>query len=86
MVRSVRRFLVYYHVRRVLKRLEVPLPYELGFNAFDNPYSSERFFKLCEDYEVPHDPMKYRDEKFYWTYQRCVKWLDNYIGPESMTT
>ena len=29
--------------------------------------------------------MKYRDEKFYWTYQRCVGWPDDYIGSDSMT-
>ena len=29
--------------------------------------------------------MRYRDEKFYWTYQRGVSWLDDYIGPDSMT-
>ena len=29
--------------------------------------------------------MKYRDEKFYWTYQRGVRWPDDYIGPDSMT-
>ena len=29
--------------------------------------------------------MKYRDEKFYWTYQRSVHWPDDYIGPDSMT-
>ena len=29
--------------------------------------------------------MKYRDEKFYWTYQRGVGWPDDYIGPDSMT-
>ena len=29
--------------------------------------------------------MKYRDEKFYWTYQRCVGWPNDYIGPDSMT-
>ena len=29
--------------------------------------------------------MKYRDEKFYWTYQRGVDWPDDYIGPDSMT-
>ena len=28
--------------------------------------------------------MKYRDEKFYWTYQRGVHWPDDYIGPDSM--
>ena len=29
--------------------------------------------------------MKYRDEKFYWTYQCSVHWPDDYIGPDSMT-
>ena len=76
---------MYYHMRQVLKRIQVPLPYEFGFNAADNPYSSEGFFKLWEDYGVPHDPMRYWDEKFYWTYQQGVSWPDDYIGPDSMT-
>ena len=29
--------------------------------------------------------MRYRDEKFYWTYLRGVCWPDDYIGPDSMT-
>ena len=29
--------------------------------------------------------MKYRDEKFYWTYQCDVGWPNDYIGPDSMT-
>ena len=30
--------------------------------------------------------MRYRDEKFYWTYQRSIFcWPDDYIGPDSMT-
>ena len=29
--------------------------------------------------------MRYRDEKFYWTYQHGIGWPDNYIGPDSMT-
>ena len=29
--------------------------------------------------------MRYRDEKFYWTYQCSVSWPDDYIGPDSMT-
>ena len=29
--------------------------------------------------------MKYRDEKFYWTYQHGVRWPDDFIGPDSMT-
>ena len=77
-VRSVYRFHVYYYVRRVLKRLQVPLPQETGFNATGNPYMSSEFFKICENYGVPNDPMKHRDEKFYWTYQLGVGWPDDY--------
>ena len=29
--------------------------------------------------------MRYRDEKFYRTYQQGVRWLDDYINPDSMT-
>ena len=28
---------------------------------------------------------RYRNEKFYWTYQRGFHWPDDYIGPDSMT-
>ena len=67
MIRSVYRFHIYYHVRRILKKLQVPLPHETGFNAADNPYTESEFLKICEDYRVPNDPMRYRDEKFYWS-------------------
>ena len=85
MIRAVYRFHVYYHMRRVLKRLQVPLPHETSFNAAHNPYTSSEFLKIYEDYGVPNDPMKYQDEKFYWTYQRGIDWPDDYIGPDSMT-
>ena len=61
------------------------MPHETGFNAADNPYTESEFLKICEDYGVPNNPMRYRDEKFYWTYQRGVHWPDDYIGPDSMT-
>ena len=85
MIRLVYRFHVYYHVRRILKKLQMPLPHETGFNAADNPYTESEFFKICEDYGVPNDPMRYRDEKFYWTYQCGIGWPDDYLGPDSMT-
>ena len=85
MIRSVYRFHVYYYLRQVLKRLQVPLPHETGFNTADNPYTESEFLKICEDYGVPNDPMRYRDEKFYWTYQCGIGWPDDYIGPDSMT-
>ena len=85
MIWSVYRFHVYYHVRRILKQLQVPLPHETSLKVADNPYTDSEFFKICEDYGVPNDPMRYRDEKFYWTYQHGVGWPDDYIGPDSMT-
>ena len=85
MIRLVYRFHVYCHVRQVLKILQTPLPHGPGFNAADNPYTSSEFFKICKDYRVPNNPMKYQDEKFYWTYQHGVHWPDDYIGPDSMT-
>ena len=46
MIRSVYRFHVYYHVRRILKRLLTPLPHQTGFNAADNPYTESDFLKF----------------------------------------
>ena len=60
------------------------MPHEFSFDTADNLYSNEEFFKICNDYEVPNDSMRYRDEKFYCTYQQGVKWPDDYIGPDSM--
>ena len=68
-----------------MKRLQTPLPHETGFNTADNPYTESEFSKICEDYRVPNDPMKYQDERFYWTYQHSVHWPNDYIGPDSMT-
>ena len=72
-------------MRRILKKLQVSLPHETSFNAADNLYTESEFLKICEDYGVPNDPMRYRDEKFYWTYQRGISWPNDYIGPDLMT-
>ena len=85
MFRFLYRFHIYYHVRQVLKRLQVPLPHESSFNASDNLFSKSEFFKNCEDYGVPNNPMKYQDKKFYWTYQCSIEWPKDYFGPGSMT-
>ena len=82
LVKSVYRFHVYYHIRRILKRLQVVLPHEANFNISDNPYTESEFYNLCHEYNVPSDPMRYRFEKFYGTYQ-TGGWED-YINPDSM--
>ena len=83
LVRAVYRFHVYYHIRRVLKRLQAVLPHEDNFNPADNPYTEKEFFNLCHEYNVPNDPMRYRFEKFFGSYQ-TGGWGD-YINPDSMT-
>ena len=39
MVGSLYRFHVCYHMRKILKRLQVALPHEAGFSTYDNPYA-----------------------------------------------
>ena len=46
MIRSIYRFHVHYHIRRILKILETPLPYENSFNQYNNPYNHEKFIKM----------------------------------------
>ena len=47
MIRSVYRF----HMRRILKKLQTPLPHETGFNAADNPYTESEFLKFVRTIE-----------------------------------
>ena len=52
MVRSIYRFHVYYHIRRILKRIEIPLLYENSFNKYNNLYNHKIFKKICHEYGV----------------------------------
>ena len=63
MIRSIYRFHVYYHIRRMLKMLEIPLPYENSFNPRNNPYNHEKFIKICGEYTVTNDIGGWKNEK-----------------------
>ena len=69
MIRSMYRFHVYYHIRRILKILEIPLPYENSFNQYNNPYSHEKFIGICSEYGVSNDLTKWRNQKYFSTWQ-----------------
>ena len=69
MIRSIYRFHVYYHIRRILKILEIPLPYENSFNQYNNPYNREMFIKICAEYGVSNDLTKWRNQKYSSTWQ-----------------
>ena len=69
MIRSIYRFHVYYHVRRILKILEIPLPYENSFNQYSNPYNHEKFIGVCSEYGVSNNLTKWRNQKYFSTWQ-----------------
>ena len=69
MIRSIYRFHVYYHIRRILKILEIPLPYENSFNQYNNLYNHEKFIGICSEYGVSNDLMKWRNQKYFSTWQ-----------------
>ena len=69
MIRSIYRFHVYYYIRRILKILEIPLPYENSFNQYNNPYNHEKFIGICSEYGVSIDLTKWRNQKYFSTWQ-----------------
>ena len=69
MIRSIYRFHVYYHIRRILKILEIPLPYENSFNQYNNPYNHEKYIGICSEYGVSNDLTKWRNQKYFSTWQ-----------------
>ena len=69
MIRSIYRFQVYYHIRRILKIPEIPLPYENSFNQYNNQYNHENFIGICSEYGVSNDLTKWRNQKYFSTWQ-----------------
>ena len=79
MIRSIYRFHVYYHIRRILKILEIPLPYENSFNQYNNLYNHEKFIGICSEYGVSNDLTKWRNQKYFSTWQSRA-WETNKPG------
>ena len=79
MIRSIYRFHVYYHIRRILKILEIPLPYENSFNQYNNPYNHEKFIGICSEYGVSNDLTKWRNQNYFSTWQSRA-WETNKPG------
>ena len=79
MIRSIYRFHVYYHIRRILKILEIPLPYENSFNQFNNPYNHGKYIHICSEYGVSNDLTKWRNQKYFSTWQSRA-WETNKPG------
>ena len=50
LVKSLYRFHVYYHVRRILRRMTVPTPSEDGFDKYNNAYSLKEARRVADEY------------------------------------
>ena len=89
MIRSTYRFHVYCHIRRILKILEIPLPYESSFNQYNNPYNHKMFIKVCGEYGVSNDLTKWRNQKCFSMWQsrawETVKSGISYINENSFS-
>ena len=83
MIRSIYRFHVYYHIRRILKIQEIPLPYENSFNQYNNLYNHEKFIGICSEYGVSNDLTKWRNQKYFSTWQSRA-WETNKPGMSYM--
>ena len=79
MIRSIYRFHVYYQIRRILKILEIPLPYENSFNQYNNSYNHEKFIGICSEYGVSNNLTKWRNQKYFSTWQSRA-WETNKSG------
>ena len=69
MIRSIYCLHGYYHIRRILKILEIPLPHENSFNQYNNPYNDEKFIGICSEYGVDNDLTKWRNQKYFSMWQ-----------------
>ena len=79
MIRSIYRFHLYYRIRRILRILEIPLPYENTFNQYNNPYNHEKFIGICSEYGESNDLTKWRNQKYFSTWQSRA-WETNKPG------
>ena len=69
MIRSIYQFHVDYQIRRILQKMEIPLPYENSFNQHNNPNNHEKFINVCGEYGVGNDLTKWRSQKYFSTWQ-----------------
>ena len=89
MIRSIYHFHVYNCIRRILKILEIPLPFQNSFNQDNNPYNHEMFIKNCGEYGVSNNLPKWRNQKYFSMWQSRAFETDNsgmsYINENSFS-
>ena len=55
LMQSLYYFHVYYQMRRILDEMQTPLPQDLAWDAFDNPYDRRVYEQICNEFGIsPH--------------------------------
>lgn len=85
LAKSVYRFHVYYHIRRIMKILEITLPDQDGFNQYDSPFNKEKYLRLCQEYGVDKHFKNWRNNYYFSTYQSKVPGWDDNPGLRTFT-
>ena len=63
LVNAIFKFHVIYQTKRILRRLDAPLPTDNGFEQYKNPWKKSVFYTLCREFNVASD-YKYTNEYF----------------------
>lgn len=65
LVKSLYRFHVYYHVRRILRRMAVPTPSDEGFDKYNNAYNLKEARRIADEYGCSSNFHLYRNELYF---------------------
>ena len=70
MIRSVYRFHVYYQIRKILEELRVAVPFQSGFDKYNNRYDETRYNRLVAEYNLSTiDQSIWRNQYIFSSYQ-----------------
>ena len=77
LVRALYRFHVYYHVRRILRRIIAPLPNEENFDKYNNSCSKEEAIRVANEYGTSRNFHIYAGRYYYWkdSHASWSKWI-----------
>ena len=52
LIGSLLKFHIYYQIRRILKQMNIALPQDTSWNAFDNSYDRSAYERICNEFNV----------------------------------
>ena len=70
LVKGLYRFLAYYHVRRILKRMLTPLPGTEGFDKYNNAFDLEQVRRIGDEYGCSTKSLGIYEKKYYFELAR----------------